>query len=51
MATTKQSKRRKNASKTKKSNSAILAIGVGIIVLGLLAFGTYQFFGWQKFIG
>ena len=45
MAATKQAKRCKNASKAKKSNSTFLAIGVGIIVLGLLAFGTYQVLG------
>ena len=45
MAATKQSKQRRNAPKAQKSNSAFLAIGVGIIVLGLLAFGTYQFLG------
>lgn len=45
MAATKQNKRRRNAPKAKKSNSTLLSIGVGIIVLGLLAFGTYQFLG------
>ena len=48
MAATKQAKRCKNASKAKKSNSTFLAIGVGIIVLGLLAFGTYQVLGGSK---
>ena len=45
MAATKQNKRRRNAPKAQKSNSTYLAIGVGVIVLGLLAFGTYQFLG------
>jgi len=45
MAATKQNKRRRNASEAKKSNSMLLSIGVGIIVLGLLAFGTFQFLG------
>ncbi len=45
MAAAKQSKRRRNAQKAKNLNSKVLSIGVGIIVLGLLAFGTYQFLG------
>ena len=45
MAATKQTKRRRNSPKTKTSNSIWLSIGVGVIVLGLLAFGTYQFLG------
>ena len=45
MAATKQNKRRRTAAKTQKSSSAFLVIGVGVIVLGLLAFGTYQLLG------
>ena len=51
MAATKQNKRRRNAPKVKKSNSILLSIGVGVIVLGLLAFGTYQFLGGRSSSG